>query len=414
MRWCIIAVLFFVSATYNHALTLPNAIEQAIGNNTAIKLAQMQAELEYVAQWESRTAFLPSLTASYIDGERRTEISRLSDNLDENTKSLTLTQSLFNGFSSVSDIRAAKYSKKAALERLKQAKHDLALQVSEHYVNSLYLRRILALEEQKSGLMNEAFKLAGQQLELQDSDYAQFADIAVKQKQSHLAVKRTQQAMQLHQVKLAQLVGQSVTENAMYSPGIVPLDTKDVLVERANDNPKIQAARLMVKSLGAKVRSFKGQLFPKVSLYLKYEEEESSIYFNGEGVTNKLAYVNVDIPLFQSGKEYVNVSRASKQKQIAELELKHAIESTVEALTLDHQQLMAVNDQLSVFQNILAITEDSVKRIQHRVQEKALSRLDGVIQESSLVELNIQQLRLELDRYLTYFRIQHAVGAIIK
>ena len=93
-----------------------------------------------------------------------------------------------------------------------------------------------------------------------------------------------------------------------------------MLILAQNDNPKVKSSKHALKAAQSAVVAENGKLLPKVSLSFQHEHQQSSYYFNGEPITNKVIYLDINIPIFQSGSEYASIAKANKQKQIANLE----------------------------------------------------------------------------------------------
>lgn len=413
-RGMICYLLSLVLWTTCHAIsTLDEAIALAIETNTAIKLAEQGVAMAALSKSEARSGFFPTVTATIVDGERRTQIADLEDTLDENTKKLTVNQMLFRGFSSVADVAAARHAYDASVARLNQAKQDMALAVANYYITLFYLNKLLIVETEKSTLMKEAVVLAQQQFALQDKDYMSLSDIILEYNQSQLSLSRLKASIRANQVQLAQAINRPIDDDIVFTqPAIVPLDTQDTLISHIKDNPAVQALALDAQSLAAKVKSSQGQFLPQVSLYYQHEEEESSVYFNGEGITNNLTYINVEVPLFQGGREYVALNRAKAAKDMTDLESQQLNIRLFETVSQDYSEFQAISDQLGILESMLAITEQSRKNIQQQMDEQVISKLDGGLQQASLLDLSIEKLNLERDRYLAYFRLLHATGAL--
>ena len=411
-KW-IFCISLLLLPTISNAQTLQQSIDQAIQNNTEIKIASKRTELEGLAKLDTKTEFLPNISASYTDGTRRTKIASLKDKLEEDTQSITLNQPIFNGFSSVAKVKQAKYSYGASKENLNKSKNEIAFRVAESYLNSYFLEKIVELEAKNTEILEQSLILAKQSLDLQDIDYSKYTEISIKKNKAQLKGNEDKSKLDENKLKLQILTGQNIISD-LQKPVLPKLNGISELESQAKTrNPQVKAQKLNVKSKSAGVIAEAGKFAPKVSLYLKYEDQKASQYFNGQGITNKLVYLNVEVPIFQSGTEYSSLSKAKKEKQIAQLQEELALEESDKTIKLEYQKFNSISQNLESIQDIIIMSDKSLNLSKDRLQKQDISSLDVLLQESELIEMKTQKLSLELAKSMSYFKIKEIINEIL-
>jgi outer membrane protein TolC len=86
----------------------------------------------------------------------------------------------------------------------------------------------------------------------------------------------------------------------------------NILILAQKQNPKIKSTHYALKAAKTAVIAESGKVLPKVSLSFQHEHQQSSYYFNGEPIINKVIYLDINIPIFQSGSEYAGIAKANK------------------------------------------------------------------------------------------------------
>lgn len=408
-----IFVYFLTLPTISNSQTLQESITKAIQSNTEVAIMQKKTELTGVSKLDAKTNFLPKISANYTDGTRRTEIASLKDKLEEDTQGITLNQPLFNGFSSVAKVKQAKYSYGASKENLVQSKNEIAFRVAESYLNSYFLEQIIELEAKNTEVLEQSLILAKQSLDLQDIDYSKFTEISIRKNKAQLKENEDISKLEENKLKLQILTGQNMISN-LQKPTMPKLGgLSELEIQTKTRNPQVKAQKLNVKSKSSGVIAEAGKFAPKVSLYLKYEDQKASQFFNGRSVTNRLIYLNVEIPIFQSGTEYASLSKARKEKQIAQLQEKLASEEVQNQLKMEYQKFNSIDQSLESIQDIIIMSEKSLNLSKDRLKKQDISRLDVLLQESELIEMQIQKLSLELTKQMSYFKIKEIINEIL-
>ena len=138
------------------ATTLVDSITQAITSHPQVKASEASRDQAGKNIWEQRAAFFPTLS---LDGQA----GRLHNNDDttrgntpsqgaasswEGQGTITLTQPLFSGFSSVNRVLGAESRFLAASDDLQGTQGDVALRAARAHMNMMRTREMLGLATQ--------------------------------------------------------------------------------------------------------------------------------------------------------------------------------------------------------------------------------------------------------------------------
>lgn len=398
----------------SQALTLQESISLAIQNSTQVQIEQKKSELTGLVRADAASMFLPNANVGMHRGHRKTSISKLNDTLKEDTQTITVNQPLFNGFQGVARVKESLYKTDAARENLKFEKNNIALAVAESYLNILRLRKTVELESEQVINYKQVLALAKKRLLLNDIEYTEYTGYEAKNQNIIFKFEENKMKLREYELKFENLVKQKA--DGLMRP-LVHSETKnfdEMLILAQNDNPKVKSSRHTLKAAKSAVVAESGKLLPKVSLVLQKDEQKSSYYFNGLPITNRLIYLDINIPIFQSGSEYSSIAKANKQKQIANLEHKLAIEEVEKAVKEEYHKFASLKESLVAFQEVFKGAIESLRLAESRFQKKDIGQMELLLKKIDVSEVEKQTITVECDMLVSYFAMRGLVNDIVE
>lgn len=412
-RFFLFGIIWFSShipAVY--ALSLDEAIIQAKQQSTEVQIEEKKSELTSLSKADAATMFLPNVSLGYRNGDRKTTTSTANYDLKEDTRTFTVSQPLFTGFQGVSRVREAFHKSDAAKETLRAKKDDIALAVAESYIAILKLRKIIEIEKSEIANYKKILELARQRLKLKDIPYSDYNEYETKNQNIIIRAEENKTLLRQHELRFENLVKQK--PESLVKPVIQSeLESFDNVFSLATtDNPKIKSARYSLKAAKSALVAESGKVLPKVSLSLQREHQKASYYFGGSSVNNDVVYLDFTIPLFQSGTEYSSIAKASKQKQIAELEHKLAIEEVEKGIKEEYNRFLSLKDNLFSFSEVLKSANESLILVEDRFKKKDIGQMEFLLKKVDIEELEKQSASIESDMLYSYFMIRALTGEI--
>lgn len=142
-------------------MSLQECIDYALEHNNNVAQQRLQEENARVTLDNDRNSRLPDLNASLGQswgfGRSMTRTGSTADNNSARTYfSIGTSVPLFTGFRIPNQIKADEYSLKSATETLEKAKRDVAVQVATYYLNALYYRGLVGVQQRQLDLDKQA------------------------------------------------------------------------------------------------------------------------------------------------------------------------------------------------------------------------------------------------------------------
>lgn len=409
----VLTLLFWLSINNCQALSLKEAIDLANNQSAALKIAQKKSELTDLGKSDAVSMFLPNLSAGYRNGQRKTSISGIDNKLKEDNRSLTLAQPIFNGFQGIAKIKESDHRSNAAKEDFQSKRNDIALEVTQNYLGILKNSQITAIEDEQIANYAKVLQLLNQRLSLKDISYAEYNDYETKAQNLIFKAEENKSALREHKIRFENLVKNPAHD---LSDPIITDDLENIeqlLALAKQHNPKIKSSEHNLKAARMAIIGEKGKLLPKASVYLQHEDQKSSYYFGGSAIKNDAVYLDVTIPIFQSGLEYSAISKANKQQQIAELENRLANEDSQNQIRAAYQQFIALKQSLGNFEQALENSSKSLKLTEERFNKKDLGQIELLLKKIDVAEIKKQTLIIKYDMLLSYFRLKAVINQII-
>jgi len=286
------------------AETLYQAMAKAYENNPDLNAARagLRATDEGVAI--AKSGYRPYVSAD------ATLTSTNTENVITNSASVgvSITQTLFDGFQTRNNVRAAEAAVFAGRENLRGTEIDILLATVQAYANVNRDNQIVVYRKQNIAFLQEQFSAARARFDVGESTRTDVslaeAELAGAKASLTAAVAQAKSSAAVY----AQIVG-SVPKGlkAVSLPRKLLPGTLDMAVAQGTtEHPAVLAALYGVDAAGYNVKSEEGTFLPGVKVV-------GSVYEADAGVTTGQVQAKVTVPLYQGGAASASVRQAKEQ-----------------------------------------------------------------------------------------------------
>ena len=123
--------------------------------------------------------------------------------------------------------------------------------------------------------------------------------------------------------------------------------------------------------------------------------------------------MDITIPIFQSGSEYSSIAKANKQKQIANLENRLAVEEVEKSVKEEYHKFASLKESLIAFQEVFKGAVESLRLAESRFQKKDIGQMELLLKKIDVSEVEKQTIGVECDMLYTYFRLRAVTNDIL-
>ncbi|MFV0284425.1 MAG: TolC family outer membrane protein [Castellaniella sp.] len=312
----------FSVVAWADGITLPQAVERAVLNNPAVGAQFHSFQSSVEGQKVRRGALLPEVNLQGWTGHEYrggTSINGAED-WSRNGYSLSLRQLLFDGFSTINDVRQLGFEKLADYYTLKATVDDLAQQATQAYLDVQRYREQVVLAQQNYNLHED---ILGQISERSSSGVGRGVDEV--QAQARLALAQTNlmtASGNLNDVtqRYQRIVGQVPPQTLDKVPGI-----EAVLSKKPNDfssavraNPSVLAKQALVQAAERGKASAQGRFAPTLELRAATGRDRSDPpYINDDSSHSSNVQLMASFNLFRGGADAARVRQTAARTYAA-------------------------------------------------------------------------------------------------
>ena len=326
--------------------TVTAAAQEAITSNPEVQAAWNRFLAAEDEQSSARGSYFPQVDLGGSIGHERHEIDRTGQYTDYNIAgvNLTITQLLFDGFATSSNVARLGRAKREAYFRLVDAAERIALEAVRAYEDVSRYQRLVALAEDnvarhkdvRDRILKRVEAGVGRQV---DSEQAT-GRLALAE--SNLVVERSN----LHDVSVRyqRIVGSWPAPNlqpAQLSEQPLPENIVNALEVAYSNHPALAAATESIHANREQYRNRKGAYYPRLDLRLRGEHGDDIDRILGQS-TDGVAEVVLNYNLFSGGRDRYAVKQAEHQISEAEERREQTCREVRQVLRIaynDHDQL---------------------------------------------------------------------------
>jgi outer membrane protein len=378
--------------------SLEDCIRYAIEHNITIKQLIVQKNIAEVDLNTAQMSRLPDLSASggqYWNFGRSQIAAGTYDNVNQSTSSLSVGSSIpiFTGFRISNEIARNKLELEASVQNLEKAKEDLALNVASLFLQVLFNKEILKVNQDQLALSESQIERTRTLTDVGKVPLSQLYDIQAQAANDKLSVIQSQNDLRLSLLNLAQSLelqfnedfnilvpnlGEIVTEtlSSVQPPQIVFDNAIKV-------NPVIKAQELYVKSAEKALSIAKSGYYPTLnfsmglgtSYYYMYNKTLLGVPVVNESFSSQLKnkmgeqiVLSLSIPIFNRFSVRNQVRNAQFNIENQQLALENAKKSLYKEIETAYLNATSAQEKYKAAQGAIKSTSEAFNYAKERYE----------------------------------------------
>lgn len=254
--------------------TLKDAIECAMRLNPDVRYAAVHRLTTEEQLKQQKAGYLPTLDIAAGGGFQDTDsplTSPTTQNLYRSQSSATLNQNLFNGFATTNEVRRLKATVKAAAYKTGGTAEDVALKVTEQYLEILRREKLVALADENlssvqgvQGMIGERTKAGvGKAADLNQADgRLSLAKASLIAEQGNLTDAKTSY------MRVVGIAPEGLSMPAPPGAESLPKTEDEAVAEAIKMHPTLKSANADIVAARAQHETAKSPNYPQVDLLL--------------------------------------------------------------------------------------------------------------------------------------------------
>lgn len=410
-------LIFIILSTENsYAFSIENAIDLALKNNQEIKLYEHKLKNSKNYNYQAIAEFLPKIFINIQNGERvNNNFIGINENERKKNKfgsrEVSLEQSIFNGFSSLINLKKSAKQYLAELAILNDKKQNLAIEIAKIYSNIYWQKKTLENYQKIRGISERIFDIEKSKFKAKLIDKEQMIQAQIElenlsqkiaEEQSNLT-KNYHDFLALTGVKFEGDNNIKIAENNF---------KKNEILEKINQNFLLQSKYIKYQLSHDDIDSKRSEFLPKISLIANIFKQKNNLYLANKEINNQSIMLNFSIPIFQKGLEYIDYKSAKNQSEMMLDEYEIYKNYLNAELTKTAEDIDFAIQNLKICNEITNFLEEKNHILQAKLNAKIIDAIDFYRGEISLELQKITQNKLQNILTASRYKILGLVGEI--
>lgn len=348
----------------------------------------------------ARSGFKPRASINVEEGKRQININSADDvRGGVDTRALTITQSLFSGFGTLADTRAAKARYAAGEAKLTLVEQQVVLEFINAWTDISASWTILQLNERNVKAIEKFLKSTKIRYKAQE---ATITDMA--QSESRLALAEANYAAALAAFHKSgenyrRLTHVDAPENVVMPPIPVALPaTLEEVDQTSMDAPAVLQAIQEEKAAVHDIDSSTSSLWPEVSLKGSASETQAIPTLSGyRHLDDKSLTLNIHIPLYQGGAEYARIHEAKASRAKAYEETRNASLETSQNARRAWHDYQSSQEVAAAAERAAAAARRALNGVEMEYKDGARTLLDILDAQSEMINAEIRHTQAQAD-----------------
>jgi len=387
---------------------------------TRFKASEKQVE-------QAQAAYLPTIDATAGIGYEYTD-SPSTRRTDDDTEELTrrelgigLTQELFSGFHTQSEVERTSSATSAEQWRLYAAAEDLALEVSQIYLTLIEAEQLVALSEKNFSSHEEIYEQIKERTEAGFGSSADLSQIEARLANAHSNLIAAQNNYLDNQATFYRVVAQQPENLVIPYPDsyLLPATKEEGLQIALKNHPVIKSAFNDIDAANAQHEAAKSSYYPQVWIDLDANFNDNLDGEDGRsgdvgGENNEVvAMLRLSYNIYSGGRDDAFAKETAYQMNEAK-ELNRSVQRDVtEGFILSWNAYEQLNLQKKYIKMNVIASKNTQMAYQEQFKLGQRSLLDLLDTENELFEARRDYLSSEFSEIAAQYRIINAMGLLV-
>ena len=328
---------------------------------------------------------------------------------------ITVQQTLFNGFQTANQTRAAESNVFVARQTLRVIEQTVLLDAATIYSDVVRDAAILQVQQSNVRMLGEILQQTRARFKLQEvtrTDVAQAeAQLAAGQSQMLGADSN----LTTSKAAYRRVIG---SEPGRLEPGLPverlsPQTLAGAIDAGTTANPSVLAARYGVDVAQLQVKISESSLYPTVTL-LGSAQYLHDVPFTGliPEQSSATALITVSVPLYQGGAEYSAIRQSKETLTQRRLDLATTRDKAQATVVQVWGEIRAAKAQVQAAQEQVRAAEVALNGVRTEAQLGLRTTLDVLIDQQALVNARLNLVTAQHDRVVGSYKLLSAVGRL--
>lgn len=405
-----------LSAAPAHSETILNALAKAYGNNSSLnsERANVRVSDENVAI--AKSGYRPTISGSASAGVS----TQAGTELHTGSFGVSIQQSLFDGFQTMNNVRAARARVQASREALRNTEQNILFNAASAYMDVIRDRRIANLRKQNLAFLEEQLRAAKSRLEVGEGTRT---DVAQAQASRSAAIAQLSAARAQASASAAtyrQVIGDDPDNLKVPQPlaTLLPKSLDQAFAIAQGEHPAILSTQHQVDAASYAVKSAEGALLPQLSasasVTRNYRDTVSGTPTPGLEGTSDSANIGLSltVPIYQGGAASAQVRQSKESLGKARIDVDVSRDQVRAALVSAWTQFQAARESVSANRELVSAAQLALDGVIEERNVGQRTTLDVLNAQADVINAQVNLASAERDVVVASYAILSAMGRL--
>lgn len=408
-----VASTLLMSVTPSHAETIFGALSKAYQFNSELNSTRAGVRVTDEGVAIAKSGYRPTIAGSSSIGYA----SQSGYRITTGSFGVSISQSLFDGFQTRNNVRAAEAQVRASAEGLRNTEQNILFNAASAYMDVIRDRQIAVLTERNLQFLVEQLRSARSRFEVGEgtrTDVAQ-ADASRSAAVAQLASARANVATS--EATYRQIVGEAPGRLNGAGPAKgLPGAIDKAFVIAASEHPAIIANKHLVDASGYSVKAAEGALLPQISasagVSSSYSETLPGVGQNNGWSDRAEIGATLNVPIYSGGRTSATIRQRKESLGQARIEVDVAYDEVRLAVASAWSQYQAASESVSANRELVSAAQLALNGVIEERNVGQRTTLDVLNAQADVIDAQINQISSERNLVVASYAIMSAIGRL--
>jgi outer membrane protein len=385
--------------------------------------SRQQVQQQQVQQCDAATAAIEPAFCAFLAAQQQQQQSQNLGNIESQLSSdgvthprgysVTLSQTVFQGFQNINAIRQAKSTVQYGRQSLRATEQTTLLNAATAYVDVVRDEAVVRLRQTNVDVLTEQLRQTKDRFNVGEVTRTDVAQAEARRSDSITQLYAAQANLKTSRATYEQVIGHPPS-NLVNPPSIVhllPSQLEDAMTLGDGQNPFILAAVYQEEASLYNVAQIEGELLPEATVDADYTQRFGlSKTLKEQNVFTVIGRVNV--PLYQGGGVAARIRQAKETNNQLKKEVEDARLRIHAEVIANWAQLQATASEIQSAQDSLEANRIALEGVREEEKVGQRTTLDVLNAELEYLGSQIQLVTAKRDRVVAEYALYGSVGRL--
>ena len=404
----------FLSVTPASAETILGALSKAYSNNSSLNSARAGVRVTDEDVAIAKSGFRPIIrgTSSW------SRSSQSGVGITAGSFGVEISQTLFDGFQTKNNVRAAEARVHASNESLRNTEQNTLLDAAIAYMDVIRDRQIAALRESNLEFLAEQVRAANSRLEVGEGTRTDVAQAEASRQAAIAQLSAARAQVLASSAQYRQIVGENPgrLEGASPLARLVPRSIDESFAIAGREHPAIIASEHLIDAAGFMVKSSEGALLPQLSAGASVGtnfRDSSAPTGTPNGWSDSASIgATLTVPIYQGGRVSATVRKSKEALGQARIDTDVNRDRVRQAVAAAWAQYVAAQEAVAANRELVSAARLALNGVIEERNVGQRTTLDVLNAQADVTDAQINLVSAERDVVVASYAILSAIGRL--